>query len=302
MMNQSIRRTHAFTLIELLVVVAIIALLISILLPSLAGAREQARAVACVSNIRQLGMATMTFSSDHGQNMQPCSDDFWAKALDSAREKYAYRLDVNNQKYLKDWASALIPYLGGADVDTFLTAATKQSRVFKCPSDPSMTDSQPGYKIFNNISPSGNFYPVSYGVNADISAVVDFTGYGRFGPPTVDAMNVYGGPTGNASNWGQPLSANLRLVVRPTETLLYADCGVRPYVGMPSAALDMGDATYYTTNFGPGADLNAIYITPWLNSRIPLTRHKQQLAITFADGHGEIVSRSNFARVRVSPY
>lgn len=57
---------RAFTLIELMVVVSVIAVLISILLPSLAAAREQAKIVKCSSQLRQLGTAANYYASDQG--------------------------------------------------------------------------------------------------------------------------------------------------------------------------------------------------------------------------------------------
>ncbi len=56
---------YGFTLIELLVVVAIIAVLISILLPSLGTAREQARKITCGSNLGQVSRAILTYANDY---------------------------------------------------------------------------------------------------------------------------------------------------------------------------------------------------------------------------------------------
>jgi prepilin-type N-terminal cleavage/methylation domain-containing protein/prepilin-type processing-associated H-X9-DG protein len=60
-------RKAAFTLIELLVVIAIIAILAAILFPVFAQAREKARAISCLSNLKQIGTATMMYIQDYDE-------------------------------------------------------------------------------------------------------------------------------------------------------------------------------------------------------------------------------------------
>ncbi len=82
-------RNTGFTLIEMMLVVSIIALLISLVLPSLGKARSEARAVVCQSNLRQLSAAAITYSVNWRGKMFPYDNNgglfyatFWMTLID----------------------------------------------------------------------------------------------------------------------------------------------------------------------------------------------------------------------------
>ena len=91
------RTASAFTLIELLVVVSIIAQLISILLPSLGRAREQAKAVVCSSNMHSLMLAVHLYANNHEDRLITAglahggSEDEHAAWINTLRTEYGNR-------------------------------------------------------------------------------------------------------------------------------------------------------------------------------------------------------------------
>jgi prepilin-type N-terminal cleavage/methylation domain-containing protein len=106
---------RAFTLVELLVVIGVIVLLIAVLLPALSGARQQARAVVCQSNKRQLMAAFLMFANEH-QNHLP--GNYW----DSM---YQQRADPEK----RDWLLGDDPNQGNADLQ--LLDAPQNGTVFR---------------------------------------------------------------------------------------------------------------------------------------------------------------------------
>ena len=94
---------HGFTLIELLVVISIIALLIAILLPALANAREAARRSVCLNNTRQQAVGTINYEIDNGALMQIGRFDFA-----SLRKSWH---STTNEETLGDW---VVNYMGSS--------------------------------------------------------------------------------------------------------------------------------------------------------------------------------------------
>src|SRR2546421_4641914 len=115
---------HAFTLIELLVVIAIIAILAAILFPVFAQARASARAISCVSNSKQSGLAVQMYAQDYDETFPeidnngsclygntPCALPDWGDAGDnSVRQGYMFWNVV--QPYIKNNDLSYCPEAG----------------------------------------------------------------------------------------------------------------------------------------------------------------------------------------------
>ncbi len=112
--SQKQNRKSAFTLIELLVVIAIIAILAAILFPVFAQAREKARAISCLSNMKQLGLSIYMYVQDYDETYPECVD----QSVTMSSVPYSYLL----------WSHRVYPYV-------------KNGQVWKCPSNSKGTDS-----------------------------------------------------------------------------------------------------------------------------------------------------------------
>lgn len=140
---------RAFTLIELLVVIAIIAILAAILFPVFAQAREKARAITCVSNEKQIGLAFMLYVQDYDETFPMQEYDMsGAPACDDGTAVL--------------WTTLLYPYIknggtskmGGSSGFQNTQITYGPSGVYMCPSFPDPQQGTP-YGVNISMMPAG---------------------------------------------------------------------------------------------------------------------------------------------------
>jgi prepilin-type N-terminal cleavage/methylation domain-containing protein/prepilin-type processing-associated H-X9-DG protein len=156
--TKQVSAAKAFTLIELLVVIAIIGILAAMLLPALASARDKSRQVKCLSNIKQITLAVLSYTDDHEGHFpfavterEANDSGRFGSVPDTATGRAPFSMRAQLNQYIKN--------VGGG--------ATSDSNVFKCPGsrEPWPTPS------------AGQWYTTDYGFN--LSEGLYTSGFGQ---------------------------------------------------------------------------------------------------------------------------
>jgi len=184
------RRARAgFTLLDVIVSMAVIALLISILLPSLHKANESARRVACQSNIRQIGIGVLTYADDYAGHI-PISAFLRSGDVKQPQQMITLRLGDEQRNWLN--TEATWDGLGMLHSNQYLTSPG----VYYCPS-------HRGQNRFANVADTWN---------SDEGEIIGNYHYRGEGPAGVDRRT------------GQPIGfTGLLAQIDPQQTSLIAD-------------------------------------------------------------------------------
>lgn len=175
----------AFTLIELLVVIAIIAILAALIFPVFAGAREAGRRATCLSNLRQIGMATLAYAQDYDEMLPAAADGFPGENLPGVWMFYSVFGDDDGARARFDPSrGSIFPYV-------------KSAAVFTCPTDPVARLSRNSYAMNQYLCEVNG--RVGYRPGRPLAAFNDTANFVAFGEETCSHSGPPSGD-GNGTN------------------------------------------------------------------------------------------------------
>ena len=242
----------SFTLIELLVVIAIIAILAAMLLPALAKAREKARSISCVNNLKTLGTGIAIYCTDNHETL-PLAYESNATDLGALRGRKC------------TWMTLTAPYIGVSTAASGANPGNLRGTPFVCPTDSTGVKAV-GYSGLTQWNCGKNSYACNSAIMGETTQDLD-------------------------KDDGQKGSCSVEQISTPSSTIMLADAHIRGdanMIGYENGSWNLGNYSTQNDVYKPGknADFLAGFHGGMKNNFTMADGHAETL--TYAQTEGDI--------------